>query len=116
MFESVLKIAQQEISVFDLVNSRQINPQCKRVSLLKESTIENLPSDDEEFEASLCSFSFRPAKDLHQNTDLLPAGLDQYGLKPDRTYMVVGGVKGFGFEVARWMAHKGNHIQTNHSY
>ncbi|XP_048587065.1 mycocerosic acid synthase-like polyketide synthase isoform X2 [Nematostella vectensis] len=35
------------------------------------------------------------------------AGLDHFGMKHDRTYMVAGGVRGFGFEVARSMAENG---------
>ena len=38
---------------------------------------------------------------------VLPCGLDECGLKEDRTYLVAGGLRGFGFEVARWMAENG---------
>ena len=38
---------------------------------------------------------------------VLPCGLDDCGLKEDRTYLVAGGLRGFGFEVARWMAENG---------
>ena len=54
------------------------------------------------------SFS-SPDKDssnLH-NIPVLPCGLDECGLKEDRTYLVAGGLRGFGFEVARWMAENG---------
>ena len=37
---------------------------------------------------------------------LLP-GLDECGLKGSRTYLVAGGLGGFGFEVACWMAENG---------
>ena len=33
--------------------------------------------------------------------------LDSNGFKEDRTYLVVGGVRGFGFEVAKWMVENG---------
>ena len=33
--------------------------------------------------------------------------MDKHSLQPNRTYMVVGGVRGFGFEVGRWMAKNG---------
>jgi NAD(P)-dependent dehydrogenase (short-subunit alcohol dehydrogenase family) len=33
--------------------------------------------------------------------------LDASGLKDDRTYLVIGGVRGFGFEVAKWMVENG---------
>lgn len=39
--------------------------------------------------------------------EVLNPGIDQHGLKSDRTYIVVGGVRGFGFEVAKWMASSG---------
>ena len=38
---------------------------------------------------------------------VLPRGLDVCGLKENRTYLVAGGTRGFGFEVARWMAENG---------
>ena len=38
---------------------------------------------------------------------VLPTGLDECGLKENRTYLVAGGIRGYGFEVARWMAEKG---------
>ena len=38
---------------------------------------------------------------------LLPPGLDKCGLKENRTYLVAGGMGGFGFEVACWMAENG---------
>ncbi|KAL9968892.1 hypothetical protein ACROYT_G021036 [Oculina patagonica] len=38
---------------------------------------------------------------------VLPCGLDECGLKENRTYLVAGGARGFGFEVARWMAENG---------
>ncbi len=38
---------------------------------------------------------------------VLPCGLDECGLKENRTYLVAGGVRGFGFEVACWMAENG---------
>ena len=41
------------------------------------------------------------------NIPALPCGLDECGLKKDRTYLVAGGLRGFGFEVARWMAENG---------
>ena len=43
---------------------------------------------------------------LHE-IPVLPRGLDECGLKENRTYLVAGGLRGFGFEVARWMAENG---------
>ena len=42
-----------------------------------------------------------------QNIPVLPQGLDECGLKENKSYLVAGGVRGFGFEVARWMAENG---------
>ncbi|XP_078372526.1 mycocerosic acid synthase-like isoform X4 [Oculina patagonica] len=44
--------------------------------------------------------------DLHR-IPVLPCGLDECGLKENKTYLVAGGVRGFGFEVACWMAENG---------
>ena len=44
--------------------------------------------------------------DLH-NIPILPCGLDECGLKENRTYLVAGGVRGYGFEVACWMVKNG---------
>ena len=52
------------------------------------------------------SFSQNEERSDHSINVLMP-GIDQEGLKPDRTYVVVGGIRGFGFEVARWMADSG---------
>ena len=38
---------------------------------------------------------------------ILPPGLDEHGLKPNRTYLVVGENQGIGFELACWMAENG---------
>lgn len=38
---------------------------------------------------------------------ILPRGLDDCGLRKNRTYLVAGGIRGYGFEVARWMAENG---------
>ena len=42
-----------------------------------------------------------------QGIPVLPQGLDGCGLKENKSYLVAGGVRGFGFEVARWMAENG---------
>ena len=42
-----------------------------------------------------------------EDIPLLPVGLDECGLKDNRTYLVAGGMGGFGLEVARWMAESG---------
>ena len=44
--------------------------------------------------------------DLHK-IPVLPCGLDECGLKENRTYLVAGGIRGYGFEVACWMVENG---------
>ena len=50
--------------------------------------------------------TFQGESDL-QDIPVLPRGLDECGLKENRTYLVAGGLGGFGFEVAFWMAENG---------
>ena len=54
-------------------------------------------------------YSFAPSEAGFplQKIPILPRGLDECGLKENRTYLVAGGIRGFGFEVARWMAENG---------
>lgn len=42
-----------------------------------------------------------------QGIPILSRGLDGCGLKGNRTYLIAGGTRGFGFEVASWMAENG---------
>ncbi|PFX28735.1 uncharacterized protein LOC111325863 [Stylophora pistillata] len=53
--------------------------------------------------------SFTPSEEGNdlQKIPVLPRGLDECGLKENRTYLVAGGIRGYGFEVARWMAKNG---------
>jgi len=53
-------------------------------------------------------YSYGSFEDNHlQNIPVFPRGLDGCGLKGNRTYLVAGGMRGFGFEVARWMVENG---------
>ena len=63
----------------------------------------------ESSDTSFCIQSFTTVEDENQLQDIpvLPRGLDECGLKGNRTYLVAGGIRGFGFEVACWMAEKG---------
>jgi len=90
---NILEIPQHEISVTDVLTSDQ---QGSPMFAMRQGL-------------SFSSFSFH-AKDDLVTVPVLPVGMDQYKLKHDRTYMVAGGVRGFGFEVARWMACNGNMI------
>ena len=42
-----------------------------------------------------------------RNIQVLPSGLDEHGLKPNRTYIVIGAIQGLGSEIGRWMAENG---------
>ena len=59
-------------------------------------------------DVSFLIYSYASFEDNHlQNIPVLPRGLDGCGLKENRTYLVAGGMGGFGFEVARWMVENG---------
>ena len=63
-------------------------------------------------ESSDISYVIQSLATLHDEHHLddvlvLPPGLDECGLKGNRTYLVAGGLGGFGFEVACWMAENG---------
>ena len=59
-------------------------------------------------DVSFLIYSYASFEDNHlQNIPVLPRGLDGCGLKGNRTYVVAGGMRGFGFEVARWMIENG---------
>ena len=46
-------------------------------------------------------------KNTPENIEFLRLPLDSMGFRADRTYVVVGGIRGFGFEVTRWMVENG---------
>lgn len=54
-------------------------------------------------------FTIYKVQQITSHTKMLSAGVDNFGLKGNRTYIVAGGVRGFGFEVARWMCCHGAH-------
>ena len=82
------------------------------IEATNDFTVDNSP-----FKKSMRTFqsisflihSFAPSKESgdHQKTPVLPRGLDECGLKEKRTYLVAGGIRGYGFQVARWMAENG---------
>ena len=62
--------------------------------------------------SSSISFQIHAFPSSGESSDLdkipvLPCGLDECGLKDDRTYLVAGGIRGYGFEVACWMVENG---------
>ena len=63
-------------------------------------------------ESSSISFLIHSSPSSEKDSDLykipvLPCGLDECGLKQNRTYLVAGGIRGYGFEVACWMVENG---------
>lgn len=78
-----------------------------------ESTDKHTPPNHQTKTTSSISYLIHsfpsPGKDSSNlyKIPFLPCGLDECGLKEDRTYLVAGGLRGFGFEVARWMAENG---------
>ena len=100
----VLRVEQRETSVFAIA-AKLNDSQEENIHPLNNAN-DPWPVDGK-LGSSIWSLSFNTKQDMEINTEVLPVGLDQHGLKRNRTYMVVGGVRGFGFEVARWMATKG---------
>ena len=87
----VLKITQTTVNVFERVEEIQGKSPHMLLDFSKVAT------------PSFVSLSFSHDRS-EESTEILIPGIDPEGLKADRTYMVVGGMRGFGFEVARWMA------------
>ena len=56
---------------------------------------------------SIYSFTFSEKDSGFHNLPVLARGVDASGLRENRTYLVAGGMRGFGFEVARWMIKNG---------
>ena len=56
---------------------------------------------------SFSVLSLATIEESHHDIPLFPQGLDECGLKENRTYLIAGGLRGFGFEVACWMAENG---------
>ena len=65
------------------------------------------PEVKESTDISFSVLSLATIEESHHDIPLFPQGLDECGLKDNRTYLVAGGLRGFGFEVACWMAENG---------
>ena len=74
---------------------------------LNESSSKRSTTSSSGVSFHIYSFASSEAGFTLQKIPVLPRGLDEYGLKENRTYLVVGGTRGFGFEVACWMAENG---------
>ena len=96
LLEIQMKSAHLEISIKAANGS--LDKQSSQKQELKESS-------DISFEIQSLA-TFEDDNNL-QGIPVLPRGLDECGLKENRTYLVAGGMRGFGFEVACWMAENG---------
>ena len=74
---------------------------------LNESSSKRLTTSSPGISFHIYSFAPSEAGSTLQKIPVLPRGLDECGLKENRTYLVAGGIRGFGFEVACWMAGNG---------
>ncbi len=91
LLERLLHIPQLVSSIYDVMNneSNNIDSYCERVG-----------------RDCLHTVSFQP-KNIPDKVTFYSLPIDANGLKDDRTYLVIGGVSGFGFEVAKWMVENG---------
>ena len=81
--------------------------EAENASLDKKSSPEHRMKTSSSISFLIHSFQLSEnISDLHK-IPFLPRGLDECGLKENRTYLVAGGIRGYGFEVACWMAWNG---------
>lgn len=66
----------------------------------------SLPKSDVQPGLVLHSVSFK-SHNIPEDAEFIRLPLDSRGLRDDRTYLVVGGIRGLGFEVVRWMVENG---------
>ena len=89
--KNILDIPQLVFSIYDIMNDKS----------------EKRNSDwEKEKEIRLYTVSLKP-KNIPGEVFFYSLPLDENGLKNDSTYLVVGGVRGFGFQVAKWMVENG---------
>ena len=89
LLERVLNIPQMVSSIYDVMNN--------------DSKIGTFEKKEE---MCLSAVSLKP-ENTPEEVAFYSLPLDEKGLKDDRTYLVIGGVRGFGFEFAKWMAENG---------
>ena len=94
LWNILLDIPQRASSIYDVMQRRdESNNRCMPEVERKENWV-------------LKTISVKP-ETVPEQVDFYSLPLDNNGLKDDRTYVVIGGVRGFGFEVARWMVENG---------
>ena len=89
LLEKILSIPQKVLSIYDVMNNGSKD---------RGSYFDN--------EIQLYTVSLKP-KNIPDKVAFYNLPLDENGFKADRTYLVIGGVRGFGFEVAKWMVENG---------
>lgn len=96
LMSQVLQITQHTLDIFQYMHNAKGKDQQIVSSYFKMNT------------QAFASLSFSHCEQWTKGSmEILPPGIDKQGLKSDRSYMVVGGIRGFGFEVAKWMAYSG---------
>ena len=91
--QKLLKMPQVSASIFDVIR------------LDNASMITRFKSE-RQTELRFHTVSFKP-KYAPEKVEFLRLALDSNGLRRNRTYLVIGGIRGFGFKVARWMVENG---------
>jgi short-subunit dehydrogenase involved in D-alanine esterification of teichoic acids len=87
----LLEIPQLVTSIYDAMNDSSMNEanDCQTLGEIGFRTV-----------------SFKPTN-IPEKVDFYSLPLDDNGFKRDRTYLVIGGVRGFGFEFAKWLVENG---------
>ena len=91
LLEKLLEIPQLVCSIYDAMNDYS-----KITANNREKSEEN----------AFYTVSFKPTN-IPEKVAFYNLPLDGNGLKGDRTYLVIGGVRGFGFEFAKWLVENG---------
>ncbi|KAJ7385705.1 hypothetical protein OS493_013734 [Desmophyllum pertusum] len=97
------KLLEMQLESFDVYTSIKAANGC--MDKLSPRKVQTKASLDIPF--VIHSFTSLEEENHLQNIQVLPRGLDECGLKENRTYLVAGGMGGFGFEVACWMVENG---------
>ena len=73
----------------------------------KESSQQHIVKESTDISYQIQSLTTFGDENHLRDIPVLPPGLDECGWKDSRTYLVAGGIGGFGFEVTFWMAENG---------
>jgi hypothetical protein len=89
LLERLLEIPQLVSSIYDMMNDASKNT-----------------ANESSWKTGFHTVSLKPTN-IPEKVDFYSLPLDTNGLKADCTYLVIGGVRGFGFEFAKWMVENG---------